>query len=127
MLSSQTITDIKNASLDLFDNVSHLAVSELTTQDDTQTLSGEEDRFELDEIIKTTPDQYDWEVTIGLTEANGVNINKIGFMQSSGDNDLMLSDLLPEEIEKTELIELNIGYKLTLDVTDNTTSLSEES
>jgi len=114
MLSNQTITDIKNASLDLFDNVSYLAVSELTTQDDTQTLTGEEDRFELDETIKTTPDQYDWEVTIGLTEANDVNINKIGFMQSSGDNDLMLSDLLPEEIEKTELIELNIGYKLTL-------------
>jgi hypothetical protein len=125
MLSSQTIEDIKLASLELFDNVSHLAVSELETQDDTQTFTGEEDRFELDETVKTTPDQYDWEVTIGLTEANGVNINKIGFMQSSGDNDLMLSDLLPEEIEKTELLELNIGYKLTLDVTDNTTSLEE--
>jgi hypothetical protein len=127
MLSSQTIEDIKNASLDLFDNVSHLAVSELDTQDDSQTFSGEEDRFEIDETIKTTPNRYDWEVVIGLTEANDVTIRKIGFMQSSGDNDLMLSDLLPEEIEKTELIELNIGYKLTLDVTDNTTSLSEES
>jgi len=39
----------------------------------------------------------------------------------------MLSDLLPEEIEKTELLELNIGYKLTLDVTDNTTNITEES
>jgi hypothetical protein len=125
MLSSQTIEDIKLASLELFDSVSHLAVSELTTQDDTQTFTGEEDRFELDETIKTTPDQYDWEVTIGLTEAVGANLNKIGFMQSESGNDLMLSDLLPEEIEKTELLELNIGYKLTLDVTDNTTSLEE--
>jgi hypothetical protein len=127
MLSSQTISDIKNASLDLFDNASYLAVSELTTQDDTQTFTGEEDRFELDEIVKTTPDQYDWETVIGLTEAVGANLNKIGFMQSESGNDLMLSDLLPEEIEKNELLELNIGYKLTLDVTDNTTNITEES
>jgi hypothetical protein len=125
MLSSQTIEDIKLASLELFDNVSYLAVSELDTQDDSQTFSGEEDRFELDETNKTTPDQYDWEVVIGLTEANDVTIRKIGFMQSSGSNDLMLSDLLPEEIEKNELLELNIGYKLTLDVEDNTTDLEE--
>jgi hypothetical protein len=127
MLSSQTIEDIKLASLELFDNVSHLAVSELTTQDDTQTFTGEEERVEMDESVKTTPDQYEWETVIGLTEAVGANLNKIGFMQSESGNDLMLSDLLPEEIEKTELIEFNIGYKLTLDVTDNTTSLSEES
>jgi len=71
MLSNQTIEDIKLASLELFDNVSHLAVSELTTQDDSQTFTGEEERVEMDESVKTTPDQYEWETVIGLTEAVG--------------------------------------------------------
>ncbi|MFW6172439.1 MAG: hypothetical protein ACOC5T_01725 [Elusimicrobiota bacterium] len=127
MLSNQTIQNIKNASLNQFDGVSHFAISELTTQDDSQTFTGEEDRFELTEINKTEPDTYNWEMTLGLTDGVGVFINKIGYMQSASEDDLLLSDLLSEEIEKTEIMELNIGYTLTLDLEDNTTQLEEES
>jgi hypothetical protein len=120
VLSNQTIEDIKNASLDVFDSVTHIGVSEDTTQDGTQTLSGEVERLSIEETIKTTPDKYEWERTIGLTDAVGFDLNKVGFFSASSGNNLLLSENLPSEITKTELIELNIGFELTLDVTDNT-------
>lgn len=120
VLSNQTITDIKNASLDIFDDISYLGVSTSDTQDGTQVFSGEVNRFSIDETDKTTPDTYEWETIIGLTEANGNTLTKIGLMETETGDDLQVSEELPQDIEKTETMELNIGYQLTLDVTDNT-------
>ena len=119
VLPTQAITDIKNASLNTFDNVSYMGVSTDPEQDDTQVFSGEVNRFTIDETNKTT-DTYEWETIVGLTEANGNTLQKVGFLKTETGDDLMVSEELPQEINKTELIELNVGFKLTLSVTDNT-------
>ena len=120
MISSQTINNIKNVSLNLFDEVLYMGVSTDPEQNDTQIFSNEVDRFSIDEAIKTAPDTYEWETVIGLTEANGNTLQKVGFLKTETGDDLMVSEELPQDIEKTELIELNVGFKLTLSVTDNT-------
>lgn len=122
VLSNTKITEIKNASLDTFDDVSHMAVSTEPDQDGGDSLSGEVDRVEIDEAIKTAPDKYNWETVVGLTEAVGYDLEKVGFFTDSSGDNLKLSEALSEKITKTELIELNVGMELTLDVVDNTWS-----
>lgn len=119
-LSTTTINAIKNASLDVFDDVEYIGLSETDTQDAGDEFTGDVFRKLLTEKNKTAPDTYNFESVIGLTEAVGYTIDKFGFLKESTGNNLMVSQLLDTPIEKTELLEFNIGFELTLDVIDNT-------
>lgn len=123
VLSTTAQTKIKNSTLTVFDAVEKIAVSTSTTQDSSDTLSGEVERYDIQEAEKTEPTKYDWEHTVGLTDAVGDDLNKVGYILIDGTSyKLAVSEVFPSQISKTELIELNIGMELSVSLTDNTWS-----
>ena len=77
-------------------------------------------RKDLDEKIKQGDIwRYNFEGILGLTEGNGETLNKIGYFEDSGDT-LTISRQLDTGISKTSDVEINVGFELNVELTDNT-------
>ncbi len=123
VLNQEIVDSINNSALDEFDVISHMGFSddgsnELASSD---VLAGEFLRKALSVSSKDTAFfTYEFDALIGLTEANGETLQKLGvFTDLSGDT-LKLSRLLEVVVAKTADREINVGYKLTVEVLDQT-------
>lgn len=123
VLNSDIISNIQQAALTEFDDIDYLGFSndgttQLSTDDD---LTGEFLRNALTVKDKdTTALTYEFDSVLGLTEGNSETLSKFGLFKTSGGSDLQISKLLTESIAKTSDKEVNIGFQISVEVTDET-------
>lgn len=123
VLNEDIISNIQQAALDEFDSIAYMGFSNNGSQESSSadTLNGEFERNALTVVDKdTTALTYEFDSVLGLTEGNGETLQKFGlFTDASGDT-LKLSRVLAEAIAKTADREINIGFQLSVEVTDST-------
>lgn len=123
VIHEDVISAIEQAALNEFDDITHLGFSDDGTTESisSDTLTGEFLRNALSTSDKdTTALTYEWDAVLGLTEGNGETLQKFGlFTDSSGDT-LQLSKVLTEAISKTADREINVGFQISVEVTDET-------
>ena len=123
VLRDTIVVNIGNSALDEFDAITHMGFSddnanELSSSD---VLTGEFLRKVLTVLDKnTTFLTYEFDAILGLTEANGETLQKIGVFTNLAGNTLKLSKLLDVAVSKTADREINVGYKVTIEVLDQT-------
>jgi len=113
---------IKTNALDTFDSIVKIAFSNDANDEasSSDVLTGEFLRKDLDEKIKQSSIwRYNFEGILGLTEGNGQTLNKVGYFEGTGDS-LIISRQLDTGISKTSDVEINIGFELNVELTDNT-------
>lgn len=123
VLQANTITAAEQAVLNIFDTVGFVGVSTDTSNElsSSTVLTGEVFRKALDATLKDSVLMtYEFDGTIGLTEANGNTIDKIGFFTAISGSNLVLSKLLTAAIAKDSTKEINIGYQIAIGATDST-------
>lgn len=122
-LRQTTIDDIKSYLLDYFDAITDMGFSSSSTPDSasSDTMSGEFLRKVLDNTEKDdTGFTYLFEATLGLTEGNGNNVNKIGLFTDHSGNTLQLNKVIGATIAKTADREINGAFELTIEFIDGT-------
>ena len=124
MVLRQTKADeISSDALDAFDVITHMGFSDDTSAEaaSSDTLTGEFLRKALDITDKDAGAlTYEWDGTLGLTEANGETLQKLGIFTDLAGNTLKLSKLLDVAVAKTADREINVGYQLTIELIDQT-------
>ena len=121
-ITSPIITNIKTAALAEFDTASHIGFGTGTTPPsplDTD-LETPVTRKAFDETaLKNIPaGTYDFSATLGLTEGNGNDIAETGLFDAVSGGNMFLRKLLNTIISKTSSVELSIGMRVTVEVTN---------
>ena len=124
MVLRQTIVNsVGSSTLDEFDTIGFIGFSDdnSTEAATSDTLTGEFLRkivvaSEKDDSLLT----YEWDALIGLTEANGETLHKLGLFTNLAGDTLKLSKLLEVAVAKTSDKEINVGYQLSVEVIDET-------
>lgn len=114
---------IGGGALNEFDVITHMGFSDDTSNElaSSDTLTGEFLRKIMSVTDKNVGElTYEWDALLGLTEANGETLQKIGMFTDLSGNTLKLSKLLASSFPKTADVEINAGYKLTIEVLDQT-------
>ena len=114
---------IGGGALNEFDVITHMGFSDDTSNElaSSDTLTGEFLRKIMSVKDKNVGElTYEWDALLGLTEANGETLQKIGMFTDLSGNTLKLSKLLASSFPKTADVEINAGYKLTIEVLDQT-------
>jgi hypothetical protein len=123
MVLNQEVKDVlKVNALNYFDIINRIAFSDDSVAESpaSNSLTGEFFRKELAEKIKSEGlFKTNFEGVLGLTEGNDETLNKIGLMLGES-NGLILSRVLPVGIAKTSEKEVNVGFELSVSLTDNT-------
>lgn len=122
VVSQDTRDSIKLNSLNEFDVVEKIGFSDDNNSEDADSneLTGEFLRKDTEEDDKNEETyEYSWEGLLGLTEANGETLFKVGYYEDDNAT-LQVSKVLPEGIDKTEDKEVNVGYKLKINFVDKT-------
>ena len=121
VIHEDVINAIEQATLGEFDSITHLGFSNNGSQESasSDTLTGEFLRNSLSESDKdTTALTYEWNAVLGLTEGNGNTLQKFGLFTDASGNTLKLSKVLTETIAKTSDKEINVGFQISVEVTD---------
>ena len=123
VLRPTIVDDVGDDTLDQFDIITHMGFSDDNTNESASSdvLTGE---F-LRKILTVTDKDvdaltYEWDAIIGLTEANGETLQKFGVFTDIAGNTLKLSRLLAIAVAKTSDKEVNVGYKISIEVVDQT-------
>lgn len=121
-ITTDTRDSIKESSLSVFDDVTHIAIGTGTTTPlpaDT-VLGSEVERNAFDEVkVKNSSSgTYDFTSTFGLTEANGSTLAETGLFTASSGGTMRLRKLLTNTIAKTSSVEVSVGLRVTVTVTN---------
>lgn len=123
VINETVIQNIEDAALDQFDAITHMGFSDDGSNElpSATSLTGEFLRKLLSvtdkDLIAGT---YEWDGILGLTEANGETLQKIGLFTAISGANLQLSKLLDVAIAKTSTREINVGFQITREVVDLT-------
>ena len=121
VLHDDIVAGVEQAALDEFDIIDNMGFSSNGTQElsSADTLTGEFLRKVLSvkskDIVSLT---YEFDAALGLTEENGQTLQKFGLFETLAGNDLKLSKVLPVAVSKTSDKEINVGFQITVEVTD---------
>ena len=121
VLHDDIVAGVEQAALDEFDIIDNMGFSSNGTQElsSADTLTGEFLRKVLSvkskDIVSLT---YEFDAALGLTEENGQTLQKFGLFETLAGNDLKLSKVLPVAVSKTADKEINVGFQITVEVTD---------
>ena len=122
VVPTSILTNIKGASLGEFDTCSDIGFGDDNTTPlptDT-TLSNEIIRKSFDETPtkNISSGTYDFSATIGLTEGNSTTYEEVGLFNASSGGDMFIRKLLSSSVTKTSSIELSVGLRLNIEVTN---------
>lgn len=115
--------EIRLLALDEFDATGFIGFSDSLVNEISSAvvLTAEYLRKAIDSSLKDTGAYTnDFEVTLGLTEAVGEDVAKIGLYTDLAGNTLEISKLLPTVVSKTADNEITIVYQIATSVEDLT-------
>jgi len=123
VLHEDIVASVESSTLDEFDIINDMGFSDDGTDElpSADTLTGEFLRKALTVKDKDTGlITYEFDGLMGLTEANGETLQKLGLFEDIGGNTLKLSKVLDVAIAKTADLEINVGYQISVEVVDET-------
>ena len=122
VITTPTITEVKSKALEVFDPATRIGFGTGTAtplpSDTDLTTPIVRKTFDETAIKNEGAGTYDFSANIGLTEENGNDFSETGLFVDASGGDMFLKLLFDTIVPKTSSVELSIGLRLNVEVTN---------
>ena len=122
VVQEDIIEDIKTSALAAFDSTTHIGFGTGTTppspSDTDLTTPIIRKAFDETPIKNVVAGTYDFSANLGLTEGNGNTFGETGLFDAVSSGNMYIKKLLTNLVPKTSAVELSIGLRVNVEVTN---------